>query len=227
MPREQTISKTAFVKCIQCPKSLYLYKNHYNQRDPLDEETRQKFELGHHIGDMAKMLFPGGLDLTPPSHFQFKASINHTQKAIADGIKIMYEPAFQYHQFIGAMDIMCYTENSWQAYEVKSSSKVADVHIQDAAFQYFIITNSGVSLTDISIVTTDQDAILAGKNYREIFKINSIIQEVLSLQPFIKNISNLALDTLAKKEIPNIHMGTHCYEPYKCEFTNFCRRLES
>lgn len=227
MAREKTISKTAFIKCIQCPKSLYLYKNHYQQRDPLDEETRIKFDFGHQIGDMARMLFPGGQDLTPTSHFQFKASIAATQKAMTDGAHTLYEPAFQFGHFIGAMDIMVRANDGWQAYEVKSSTALADVHIQDAAYQYFLITRSGTTLSDISLITTDKEALLAGKSYRDIFVIQSILPQVLSLQPFIEATSTLALDILKAGEIPDIAMGTHCYEPYKCDFIGFCRRLQA
>jgi len=227
MPREKTISKTAFIKCIQCPKSLYLYKNHYQQRDPLDEETQIKFDFGHQIGDMAKMLFPGGHDLTPASHFQFKAAIAATQKAISEGDHILYEPAFQYGHFIGAMDIMVRSQDGWQAYEVKSSPSMAEVHIQDAAYQYFLITRSGITLSDISLITTDKEALLAGKSYRDIFFIQSILPQVLSLQPFIEATSSLALEVLNAGEIPNIVMGTHCYEPYKCDFIGFCSQLQA
>lgn len=51
-------SKTAYQKGKQCLKALYLYKHHYKLRDPLPEERRQRFEIGHQIGKIAHGLFP-------------------------------------------------------------------------------------------------------------------------------------------------------------------------
>ena len=61
------LSKSSFLKGIQCEKQLYLYKHHYNWRDPISEEQQAIFTRGTEVGKLAQSLFPDGFNLTPPN----------------------------------------------------------------------------------------------------------------------------------------------------------------
>ena len=75
-----------------------------------------------------------------------------TQDFIFQGESIIYEATFQYNNVLAALDILVKDEEGWKAYEVKSSTKVSETYIKDAAIQYYTIVNSGIDLKDISIV---------------------------------------------------------------------------
>ena len=59
------LSKTTYLKSLQCQKHLYLYKNHYTLQDPLSYEKKAIFARGHNVGNFARKLFPGGIDASP------------------------------------------------------------------------------------------------------------------------------------------------------------------
>ena len=49
------------------------------------------------MGELARQLFPGGVDCTPKSYFNFQEAVIRTKKEIEKGTKIIYEAAFQYN----------------------------------------------------------------------------------------------------------------------------------
>ncbi|MCJ7553550.1 MAG: DUF2779 domain-containing protein, partial [Ignavibacteriaceae bacterium] len=77
------LSKSSFIKGIQCEKQLYLYKHHYNWRDPISEEQQAVFSRGTNVGKLVQELFPGGIDLLPDNHFQFEKAAKLTKEKIS------------------------------------------------------------------------------------------------------------------------------------------------
>ena len=70
------LSKSTFIRGLQCEKSLYLYKHHYNLKDPVSPQLQAIFNQGHRVGELAQGLFPGGVDASPPNHFKMQESVN-------------------------------------------------------------------------------------------------------------------------------------------------------
>ena len=58
---KHVLSKSSFIRGLQCHKSLYLNKYHQEVKDPLSLEQQQAFKRGHNVGDLAQNLFPGGV----------------------------------------------------------------------------------------------------------------------------------------------------------------------
>ena len=65
-----------------------------------------------------------------------------------------YEATFLYNDYtITSFDILIKDEEGWKAYEVKSSTKVSETYIKDAAIQYYTITNSGINKRTVNVNT--------------------------------------------------------------------------
>jgi len=65
------LSKSSFIKGLQCDKHLYLYKYHYDEMDELSEMQKAIFQRGTDVGVFAQKLFPGGTTATegsPPAY---------------------------------------------------------------------------------------------------------------------------------------------------------------
>ena len=99
------------------------------------------FDQGTNIGLLAQKLFPNGADASPENHFKMVESVRKTQEFISQGKSIIYEATFLYNNVLAALDILVKDDEGWKAYEVKSSTKVSDTYIKDAAIQYYTITN--------------------------------------------------------------------------------------
>jgi len=53
------LSKSQFLRGLQCRKSLWLYRNKPELRTPPDEALQAIFETGTNVGIRAQKLFPG------------------------------------------------------------------------------------------------------------------------------------------------------------------------
>ena len=59
------LSKSTFIRGLQCEKSLYLYKHQYRLKDPTPSSLQAVFDQGTNIGLLAQELFPNGSDASP------------------------------------------------------------------------------------------------------------------------------------------------------------------
>ena len=168
------LSKSTFIRGLQCEKSLYLYKHHYQLKDPTPQSLQAVFDQGTNVGILAQELFPNGVDASPENHFKMLESVGKTLDFISQGEAIIYEATFLYNDVLAALDILVKDQDGWKAYEVKSSTKVSDTYIKDASIQYYTITNSGIDLKDISIVYINNQYIKNGEiDITELFILKS------------------------------------------------------
>ena len=220
---KSSLSKSTFIRGLQCEKSLYLYKHHYRLKDPTPSSLQAVFDQGNDIGILAQQLFPNGADASPENHFKMVESVEKTMNFISQGESIIYEATFQFNNVLAALDILVKDEEGWKAYEVKSSIKVSETYIKDAAIQYYAITNSGIDLKDISIVHINNQYIKDGElDIHQLFTIKSVYDEVLEFLPRIPNEVRRLKNVIESPEIPNVDIGHHCSDPYDCDFKGTC-----
>ncbi|NTW25814.1 MAG: hypothetical protein HGA37_14045 [Lentimicrobium sp.] len=120
------LSKSTFIRGVQCLKSLYLNKHRPFLRDRLSPEQLAKFSRGHSVGQIAQQLFPGGINCAPSHPAHSEKSVKMTAELIESGAEVLYEAAFSYNQVIIFLDILVRSETGWHAYEVKSSLSVSE-----------------------------------------------------------------------------------------------------
>ena len=217
------LSKSTFVRGLQCEKSLYLYKKHYNLKDPASPTLQAVFDQGNEIGELAQSLFPGGVDATPSSHFRMMESVVKTKEFLKNRESIIYEATFVFNEVLVALDILVKDKGGWKAYEVKSSTSVSETYIKDAAIQYYTIINSGIDLIDIYIVYINNQYVLEGDlDVNQLFTIESVKDRVLDYLPRIPNEVSRLKNVIKLDSAPNIDIGPHCNKPYDCDFKGTC-----
>jgi hypothetical protein len=79
------LSKSTYIRGRQCTKALWLYKHRRDLIPPVEAGTQAIFDTGEAVGVLAQQLFPGGVDCTPDSPYDFGPAIAATQAAIARG----------------------------------------------------------------------------------------------------------------------------------------------
>ena len=160
---------------------------------------------------------------SPENHFKMVESVGKTLNFISKGESIIYEATFQYNNVLAALDILVKDEEGWKAYEVKSSTKVSETYIKDAAIQYYTITNSGIDLKDISIVHINNQYTKDGElDIHQLFTIESVYDQVLEFLPRIPNEVRRLKNVIESPEPPNVDIGNHCSDPYDCDFKGTC-----
>ncbi len=225
LPPRHIVSKSTFMYGCQCPKRLWLHKFMPEVRDEEDEAQTAIFQQGTNVGLLAQQLFPGGIDASPVDTYSYQQSVADTARYISEGHTVIYEAAFQYDGILCAVDMLVNKANRWYAYEVKSSNSVKEPFVQDAALQYFVITNAGLELADFFIVHLNRGYIRKGElDIPQLFTPTSVLDRVKELQRFItKKIGELR-NVLKLKNAPVIEIGAQCETPYPCDFYGFCSK---
>ena len=77
------LSKSRFMVGLQCHKRLYLECFHPELADPLDVGRQAILDTGTQVGELARDLYPGGVQITE-DHLHHRAAVSSTEKALAD-----------------------------------------------------------------------------------------------------------------------------------------------
>lgn len=217
------LSKSTFIKGYHCLKSLYLHKKRPFLRDKLTAEQLAKFKRGHHVGDLAQQLFPGGIDVSPKSPSQYQKSVIRTTELIAQGQEVIYEATFQFEQVLVMLDMLVKTRDGYDAYEVKSSKKLSETYYTDAALQNYVIVNSGLEINHFFLVYVDEHYRMDDKiDLQKFFILKDVSDDVESRWGFIADKIAEEKEMLLEKHSPKIEVGDQCFSPYKCDFVGFC-----
>ncbi len=217
------LSKSTFLRGLQCHKSLYLYKNYIQLRDKPSAEQQAIFSRGNNVGVLAQKLYPGGVDATPAKRSDNVAAVQKTKELIEQGVEVIYEAAFQYNKVLAILDILVKKEGEWFAYEVKSSIKISNTYLLDASLQYWVITNSGLPLADMSLITLNNQYLKNGDiDLSSLFSSTSGLKDVLKNQEMITEKSANLKHVALSAAMPEIPIGEQCFSPYNCDFMGTC-----
>lgn len=213
------LSKSNFIRYLQCKKSLYLNVYHKNLRDPIDEETKVKFTSGIQFGIEAQQLFPGGIDVSVPK-YQYAISFKKTKQLINQGNSIIYEATFLDRALLILLDILVVKNGRLFAYEVKNSSQIKDVFLWDAAFQYYVMKECGYKPDSFILILHNPSQ--HNSTISSDFSEHDITEQCENSLEWVQTKVLHSLETLQIKRIPSVVMGDHCNTPYYCDFRQFC-----
>lgn len=223
MFEKHQLSKSTYIRGIQCPKSLYLYKNFIHLRDQPSAEQQSIFNRGNKVGVFAQQLFPGGKDVSILCKGSMQKAAEYTQELIQGGQEVIYEAVFQYNKVLVILDILVKKDGKWWAYEVKSSVKISSTYIQDACLQYWVITRSGLPLEDIFIVNIDSSYVRDQKlDPWKLFKTTSVKSKALNQEEEIGQQVMRLLEVAENPQMPDVTIGEQCFSPYTCDFMGNC-----
>lgn len=216
------LSKSTYMRGRQCPKSLWLYKHMRELRTEADPLKQAIFDTGTSVGLLAQQLFPGGVDCSPPTPFEYAQSVADTQAALARGERVIYEAAFLRDEVLAAMDILVHTDEGWIAYEVKSSSGVKEQYIHDAALQCHVISGS-IVLADVRIVNLNSGYVKQGPiDVHRLFTTTSVKVQVDHELAEIPAWIDVLKAVVQQPEAPVVDIGPQCNAPYACDFQAHC-----
>jgi hypothetical protein len=113
------LTKTLFVKALECPTKLYYHgKDEYAVKEE-DEFTIALQEGGFQVGELAKCYFTGGMQIDALAHDE---AVRQTKELLKQQNAIVYEAAVMFDRFFVRVDILKKDGNKIQLIEVKSKS---------------------------------------------------------------------------------------------------------
>lgn len=217
------LSKSSYITGKQCEKRLWFRKHRRDLIPPIPAAQQHIFDQGTDVGILAQQRYPGGVDVSPESYYDFAPSIQRTKELIDAGCEAIYEAAFLYDEILVAVDILVRRPSGWQAVEVKSSTSVSEVNYNDAALQYYVMTHCGLTITDISILHINTAYVRQGDvDPHLLFSEVSVLEEVLQRQGDLQDEIQHLKATVTQNTEPPRNIGQQCSNPYSCEFMHHC-----
>ncbi len=217
------LSKTSYIKGLQCSKALFFYRHYPQLRDPIPPARQALFNRGHDVGNLARKLFPGGTDATAKVGAKSSKAVKRTQELMAAGENVIYEAAFVHDEVLVLVDVLVRDGEKWKAYEVKSSLRLSKSYYQDASLQYYVLTGTGLPISDFSLVHVNSDYVRNGAlDLNQFFVIVSIMKQAKEQLASIIEKINSHKEVLSGPQIPEVAIGEQCFSPYECDYRGQC-----
>jgi hypothetical protein len=218
------LSKSQYIRGLQCVKSLWLKKYRSDQLTPPDSSAEATFEVGNRVGELACQLFPNGKEV-PFDGTTFDEKIALTQQWIDEGVQNIYEASFSFDGIFIMIDILHRCEDGRvEIYEVKSSTEVKEVYLHDASVQHYVLEGLGFDVKATHIVHLNNQYVREQQlDIQQLFSIVNVSDEVKELQANIPAFLNHFAHFIDKKdEEPLVEIGEHCFKPYACDAMAYC-----
>lgn len=219
----RTLSKSRYQRGLQCEKALWLAIHRRDLAAPVSEGQQAIFDQGSEVGRLAQQLFPGGVEVAD-DHLHQAEALETTAHLLAEGARVLYEPAFSAGGAFTRVDILAAAgDGAWDLYEVKSTASLKDVHITDAAVQAYAVEGSGLALRTINLVHLNSAYVYPGGEYdpQELFTIEDITDIVRGYLPQVPG-EVTRLQAMLEGPEPELRVGIQCTHPYPCEFAAHC-----
>lgn len=216
------LSKSRYCRGLQCKKMLWLEANKPEVMSKVDNEAI--LEQGNMVHEVARYLFGEHINIEYTDNL--KEMVKDTYRTIESYNNIIItEASFNYENNFCSVDILRKDSDNYEIYEVKSSTELKDVYINDASYQYYVLTNLGFKVTKCMIVVINSSYERNGNiELDKLFIKNDITEDVINLQDNVKN-KIKEINEYMENEIEQADsLDEKCFKPYPCPFFEYCSR---
>lgn len=221
--RQFGLSKSKITSFEQCPKRLWL-QVHRAELAELDPSAEARFAAGHAVGDAACSLCAGGVMIEAEP--DMGAALARTAELIAAPHSVpLFEATFAHDGVLVRVDIMEPDgDGGWHVAEVKSSTSRKDYHLADLATQLWVMREAGIRVSSAAIRHLNNQFVLAEEgNYKGAFADTPSLEEARGIAASRPKLVAEIRSVLGGAE-PARDPGSHCSDPFPCEFAAYCSR---
>jgi len=223
--KKQTISKSQYIKGIQCPKALWYYRHRRDLAPEISESQQFIFDIGHEVGELAQKYFKGGIEITG-EFYEIDKAIKSTKRAVKQGAKVIFEASASSRDGVySRIDILKKVRGSdrWDMIEVKSSTGVKEYHIDDLAVQKYAFTNAGYKIRKSILMHLNKYYERFGElDLKELFDLEDCTRLVNNKMDEVRiNVKDL-IKLVNKRKEPVMETGDHCTSPFPCDYMGHC-----
>ena len=219
------LSKSRYLAGRQCLRRLWLACHAPELAEAPDAALAAVLEAGAEVGRRAHLLFPGGV-LVEETGFATAAA--QTRALLADpSVPAIFEGAFACEGVRIRVDVLeRLAAGAWGLREVKSSSGVKEVHLDDVAVQRHVLEGCGLEVRSVELVHVDAGYVRGegGIDWPRLFarvELADLLAERRGEVPARLRQMRAALEL---DEAPLVDPSPHCWTPYGCEFWRHCTR---
>ena len=215
------LSKSKYCKAKQCNKALWLLKNNPKVATQIDNQAI--LDNGTEVGELARGIF--GEYINVEYNEDLSIMIKQTTELLNKAPNIITEASFNYNNNFCSIDILKNDVDGLEIYEVKSSTAVKDIYLDDISYQVYVLIKLGYHIKKASIVYLNGQYVRQGDlDLNKLFNIEDVTEIAFNKQDEIQN-KLTEIEEYMKQEIePKQDIDKNCFKPYKCEFWEYCTR---
>lgn len=232
------ISKTDFIRGLQCEKMLWL-DAHAPELRSIPPEIQAKLDAGNDFGDAVMSLFGDFVETTcyrADGRLDFSEMISKTQNLIQAGVNVICEGSFSWYGNFCAADILKKDGTGYALYEVKNSQEIRKEFLLDLGFQRLIIRKCGVPVTSCFLILRgDEEQVkntkAGGQGCVEYVNHQNFALKIIDVTKQARAFEKTAeanifsFGKIKKKDAPQPQrsIGKHCENPYLCWYYDYCK----
>ena len=202
MNKNITLSKSDYQLYLEAPMHLWAHKHGQIQKQPTEFEIHI-MNQGYEVEELAG---------------------KYLEEFVVDsenGENVEFQRTFTDKQFVARTDALVDKPetDSFDLYEIKSSTRLKPEHIIDAAFQ-FLVVNKEIKVDRVFILHMNKDYLRIGNlNLENIFVSEDVTDKV---QEILMDIDIKREEALAVAQQTNSEGIQHCYKPKDCPCPDLC-----
>src|SRR5947208_5526455 len=209
------LSKSRFTSGLQCHKKLWweVHEPDALELQP-DKVLQDLFDQGRQVGELARTRYPGGVLIDLP-HDARAERVAATRKLLDAGAPAIFEATFIADDTFVAIDVLEKQRDGYHLTEVKSSSSLKEEHIPDVAIQARVAAACDVRITAAAVLHLNKEFRHPASG--ELFVRTDVTAPVVEFLPRVPAETDCQRELLTAP-LPDVPVGLHCFEPYKCPF---------
>ena len=235
------ISKTDFIRGLQCEKMLWL-DAHAPEHKIIPPEVQARLDAGNEFGDRAMGIFGDYVETTAfreDGRLHFAAMIEKTKTLLESGAPVICEASFSWYGNFCSADILRKVGDGYALYEVKNAYTARKEFVTDLGFQRLLLRKCGVNVLSCHLIlrgdAPPED--LPAKpeepfSLEEIVERDGFIYRIVDVTKGARAADKIAaerifeLGKLKRKDalMPDISVGERCDVPYRCWYYDFCHK---
>jgi hypothetical protein len=219
------LTKTHLLAALQCPRRAWLTIRDPARATPPPASQTALRAAGRTVGRLAHVLFPGAV-LVEES--DFAAARARTAALVADSsVPAILEAAVEHEGIAIRADVLeRLPGGAFGLREVKSGTRVRDVHLDDLAVQHHVLVGAGFTIASVELIHVDPDYVRGegAVEWSRLFVRCDVAADVDGRVAEIAPRAQSLRDALTRADAPAIEPSPHCASPYRCEFWSHCTR---
>ncbi len=215
------LSKSKYCNAVQCNKMLWLDKFMPLEKGEISNQA--VLDNGTEVGILAKQLFGKYVDIPFSEHLE--DMIKDTNEALKEENTVITEASFDYQGNFCSVDILVKKGNTFELYEVKSSTEIKEIYIDDISYQVYVLTQLGYNVVKSCIVYLNRFYVRKGSlELDKLFIKENVTKIVKEKQKEVQEKIEEINQYMLQKEEPKDDIGMHCMTPYECPFFAHCTK---